>query len=93
MDNLPPLPPIEGELILEVYTHESLNVKPGAITNDAHGGSSRLIALGEKILEAAVMANVFQRPPMHTASRLNVSHISAVVDVLDLSDVWRVGNY
>lgn len=71
MGSLPPLPPIEGELLLEVYTHESLNVKPGAITNDKCGGSARLVALGEKILEAAVTSNVFRRQPMHTALRLN----------------------
>jgi hypothetical protein len=76
MDTLPPIPPIEGELILEVYTHESLNSKPGAITTDEHGGSARLTALGEKVLEAAVMTNLFRRRPMYSSTQLKVSHLS-----------------
>ncbi|KAF9650477.1 hypothetical protein BDM02DRAFT_3092927 [Thelephora ganbajun] len=70
MDNLPPIPPIEGELMLEVYTHESLNTKPGAITTDEHGGSARLAILGKRVLESAVMTNLFRRRPMYTASQL-----------------------
>lgn len=48
----PLIPPIEGELMLEVYTHESLNTKPNALTSDEHGGSVRLATLGKKLLEA-----------------------------------------
>lgn len=76
MDNLPPIPPIEGELMLEVYTHETLNVRPGAITADIHGGSARLASLGEKVLESAVISNLFRRRPMHTSTQLKVSHLS-----------------
>lgn len=65
--------------MLEVYTHESLNVRPGAITTDEHGGSIRLAVLGEKVLESAVMNNLFRRRPMYSASQLRVSHLSAVV--------------
>ena len=92
MDNLPPIPPIEGELMLEVYTHESLNTKPGAITSDEHGGSARLAILGERVLESAVMNNLFRRRPMYSAGQLKVSHLSVVVTVSGLSGVWRVGN-
>jgi len=65
--------------MLEVYTHESLNTKPGAITADEHGGSARLAALGEKVLESAVMTNLFRRRPMHTAIQLKVTHLSMSV--------------
>lgn len=77
--------------MLEVYTHESLNTKPGAITADEHGGSARLATLGEKVLESAVMNNLVRRRPMYTAKQLNVSHLPAAVTVLGLSDVWRIG--
>ena len=84
MVNLPPLPPIGGEFMLEVYTHESLHSKPGALTRDEHGGSVRLAKLGEKLLEAAVMTNLFRRRPMYTSNQLEVSHLSAVTDVSGL---------
>jgi len=78
--------------MLEVYTHESLNTKPGAITSDEHGGSARLAALGEEVLESAVMTNLFRRRPMYSAHQLKVRHLSAVVNVSDLQNVWRIGN-
>ena len=78
--------------MLEVYTHDSLNVRPGAITADEHGGSVRLITLGEQVLEAAVMTNLFRRRPMHPAEQLKVTLLSFFVVVSDLSDVWRVDN-
>jgi len=70
--------------MLEVYTHESLNTKPGAITSDEHGGSARLATLGEKVLESAVMNNLFRRRPMYSAAQLKVCHLSAVLIVLHL---------
>ena len=77
--------------MLEVYTHETLNTKPGAITADEHGGSARLTTLGEKVFESAVMTNLFRRRPMYSAGQLKVSHISVAMIDLGLSDVWRVG--
>lgn len=70
MDNLPPIPPIEGELMLEVYTHDNLNVKAGAITSDEHGGNVRLATLGESVLQSAVMNNLFRRRPMFSSDQL-----------------------
>jgi len=78
--------------MLEVYTHESLNSKPGAITGDVHGGSARLATIGERVLESAVMTNLFRRRPMLSASQLKVSHLSIIVAVPGLTEVWRVGN-
>jgi len=77
--------------MLEVYTHDSLNAKSGAITADEHGGSARLAVLGERVLESAVMTNLFRRRPMYSANQLKVSHLSTVVFVSVLSHVWRVG--
>ena len=70
--------------MLEVYTHESLNTKPGAITSDEHGGSARLATLGEKVLESAVMTNLFRRRPMSSAVQLKVCHLSPAAIVSDL---------
>jgi len=92
MHNLPPIPPIEGELLLEVYTHESLNTEPGAVTTAVHGGSARLATLGERALEFAVMANLLRRQPMFSAWQLKVNHFSTAAVVSGLSEVWRVGN-
>lgn len=63
--------------MLEVYTHDSLNAKSGAITTDEHGGSARLAVLGEKVLESAVMTNLFRRRPMNSANQLKVSQLSS----------------
>lgn len=90
MNDLPPLPLIEGELILEVYTHQSLNVEPGAPTPDENGGSARLAILGKTVLESAVMTNLFQQRPMYSPDQLCVSNPSTVV-VSGFSEVWRVG--
>jgi hypothetical protein len=84
MDNLPPILPIDGELMLEVYTHESLNTKRGAITVDEHGGGAQLATLGDKVLVSAMMNNLFRRRPMLSATQLQVSHPSAAVVVSDL---------
>ena len=72
--------------MLEVYTHDSLNTKSGAITADEHGGSVRLATLGEKVLESAVMTNLFRRRPMNSASQLKVSHLSTAIVISGLSD-------
>jgi hypothetical protein len=62
---------INNKLVLKVYTHKSLNTKPGAITVDEHGGSA--------ILTSAVMTNLFQRQPMLNTSQVQVGHPSVAV--------------
>ena len=78
---LPPLPPIQGELMLEVFTHKSLDSEQGAPTADEHGGSSRLATLGKRVLESVVMTTLFQRQPLYSATQLSVSRISTVAIV------------
>lgn len=53
----PPLPPIKGELILNVFTHKSLRQPNGNDDNE------RYAVLGEKAFEAAVAYCIFLRNP------------------------------
>ncbi len=71
--NLSPLPKLTGEIILEVFTHRSLRF-PGAPSNEdsEFGDNTRLAALGEKILEAAVTDTLFRKRPMLSAVDIEV---------------------
>jgi len=77
--------------MLEVYTHKSLDDKPGAVTADEHGGSSRLALLGEKVLQSVVMVCLFRRQPMYNAGQLNVSRLPTVTIVSGHSRMLLVG--
>lgn len=59
-----PLPKIDGELVLEVFTHSSL--LPGdedEPTSDEWGGGARLATLGAKVVDLVVMASLFRQQP------------------------------
>ena len=77
--------------MLEVYTHQSINSEPGAVTTDDHGGSARLATLGERLLQSVVMLSLFRRQPLYNATQLNVSCPPTVTIVSGYSGVWSVG--
>ncbi|TFK20011.1 hypothetical protein FA15DRAFT_673926 [Coprinopsis marcescibilis] len=60
MATLPPLPKIEGdvELLLDVFTHESLRL-PDTPLNEDYGDTNRLAALGAHVLELVVATHWF----------------------------------
>jgi len=61
----PPLPKLDGDVILEVFTHRSLRFPGAPLDQDSeYGGNERLAVLGEKVLEAAVTDTLFRKRPM-----------------------------
>jgi dsRNA-specific ribonuclease len=73
MENLPPLPKISGELMLEVFTHKSLRPdSSGEPTGDEYGGNDRLAEIGGKALDMAITFSLFSRKPMLKATDIEV---------------------
>jgi hypothetical protein len=78
---LPPLPKLTSELILQVYTHISLR----RLSDDGpeeYGDNERLIELGKAVLDALITYVLFNRRPMLKVPELRVgpfiSHNSRV---------------
>lgn len=66
-----PLPPIDGERMLQVYTHKSLRM-PGAREGE-DTDNERLSALGERVLEMAVLDALMGERPALSVDVLEVS--------------------
>ena len=73
MNELPPLPKIDGDvdLLLDVYTHKSLRFG-GAPMNDEYGDTERLAELGDKVLKLAVAFHFYSKKPMLSAEDIAV---------------------
>jgi dsRNA-specific ribonuclease len=67
----PPLPKINGDVILEVFTHKSLRV---AHVNEEYGDNERLALLGSAFLEAVVTESLFRLKPTLEADDIKASH-------------------
>lgn len=59
--DVPPLPEIRGEILLQVLTHRSLR-RSGEISADFD--NERLSELGANVLETAITATLFHRRPL-----------------------------
>ncbi|KAK7059141.1 hypothetical protein VNI00_001767 [Paramarasmius palmivorus] len=66
---LPPLPKIPSDYILQVYTHKSLR-RSDDVSPEEFKDSERLSVLGEKIFYAAVTNVLFRRKPMKTRDEI-----------------------
>jgi len=69
MNNLPPIPSIEGDLMLDVFKHHSVrDLLPEDIGDQAeaeYGDTDRVAALGEAVFTMVVTSIAFQkRPPL-----------------------------
>lgn len=62
---VPPIPKLQGDILLEVFTHRSLRFpdQPRHVDSE-HGDYERLAALGDKVLETAVTVALFRKRPM-----------------------------
>lgn len=69
---LPLLPPLDGHLLLDVFTHSSLDYE-GKIFNEDFGDNRRLADLGEKVFNLAVTQRLFFKKPLLTVSEIVVS--------------------
>ncbi len=71
-DNLPPLPKISGDIILQVFTHRSLQRSHGGTLED-NSDNQRLAVLGKAALEAVVTHLLFKhKPSMLATSEIRV---------------------
>lgn len=68
-EDLPELPKLSGESMLEVFTHKSLRLACHAQYRD----NERLSVLGSHILEMMTTQLLFNRRPMLTRSAIEVS--------------------
>jgi hypothetical protein len=72
------LPPLHGDILLEVFTHKSL--RHSALPNDEYGDNERLAELGHQVFDLAVTYCLFLKRPMLTAqemqARLNLQTTS-----------------
>ncbi|KAI0068287.1 hypothetical protein BV25DRAFT_1867295 [Artomyces pyxidatus] len=66
--SLPPLPPIEGEMMLEIFTHRDLSFGQ----NEEFGDSERLSVIGQRVLAMVVSVVLFEKRPMLSASDLKM---------------------
>ncbi|KAF9270035.1 hypothetical protein L218DRAFT_952228 [Marasmius fiardii PR-910] len=82
---LPPLPKISGECLLQVYTHKSLR-RSEDVSPEEFEDSERLSVLGERVLSAAVTLLLFRRRPMKSREEIELS----TKDILSSSqlDKW-----
>lgn len=70
---VPPIPKLQGEIILEVFTHRSLRFHGAPLDQDSeYGDNERLAVLGEKVLEAAVTDALFRQRPMLKGTDIEV---------------------
>jgi len=68
---LPCLPEINSELVLEVYTHESLRPL-NSVAEDMFTDNRRLERLGEKVLATAVVCALFSKKPLLSGEEIKV---------------------
>ena len=69
----PSIPGLNGDIILDVFTHRSLRfagAPPGGTSG--YGDSVRLAVLGEKALECAVTDTLFKKQPLLDPDQIKV---------------------
>ncbi|KAI0048334.1 hypothetical protein FA95DRAFT_1678383 [Auriscalpium vulgare] len=66
---LPPLPTLQGEVMLEIFMHRSLS--SGSLNED-FGDSERLATIGKRVLSMAVAQILFDKRPMLDATGMEV---------------------
>lgn len=69
MSTFPSLPPIEGDLLLEVFYHRSTKNTPEGDEN-----AERLAELGSSVLNMVIIYSLFSKRPLLAAHELKVGH-------------------
>lgn len=71
MNDTPRAPTIDGDLLLDVFTHRAIRFT-GADMNDDFGDVDRVASLGKRVLEMVVARTLFDKRPMLSASELDI---------------------
>ncbi|KAF9225492.1 hypothetical protein BS17DRAFT_751323 [Gyrodon lividus] len=74
MSSIPPLPTIEGDIILDVLVRQPHRNRMSAPDNSEHGGVERLAGLGESVLDMVIVYTLFQKRPLLSATELSEKH-------------------
>ncbi|KAL4070660.1 hypothetical protein J3A83DRAFT_3239525 [Scleroderma citrinum] len=69
MSNFPPLPPLDGELLLEVFSHRSYKYTP-----DGDESAERLSELGSSVLNMVIVYTLFSKRPILSGHELKAQH-------------------
>ncbi|KAG1783547.1 hypothetical protein EV702DRAFT_1054148, partial [Suillus placidus] len=77
--SLPPLPSIQGELMLDVYTHRSM-LSNDVDENTVHGNTERLAELGSSVLSMLVVYTLYSEKPMLPAHDLKMRQTDVLSD-------------
>lgn len=80
MPDLPFLPKLDGTILLDVYTHSSLDYV-GKPVNEEYGDNKRLADLGSCILNLAITQRLFSKRPMLSADEIAVGSGSPTLTV------------
>ncbi|KAG2044413.1 hypothetical protein BDR03DRAFT_939092 [Suillus americanus] len=76
---VPPLPPLYGDLMLDVFTHRALT--QGVINDHTpHGNSDRLALLGKSVLNTIVTYMLFAERPMLSGEELKTKQEQILSD-------------
>lgn len=70
--DIPRLPDIGTDLVLEVYTHESLR-PPSATKPEDFTDNKRLAQLGRRVLDTAITWVLLQKKPLLSVEEIEVS--------------------
>ncbi|KAF8519133.1 hypothetical protein BU17DRAFT_48019 [Hysterangium stoloniferum] len=79
----PALPPINGEHLLNVYTHKSLRMVDGS------GDNERYAVLGEKVFEAEITYYIFTRHPTYDRKEIEAARL----ELLSASNYVKWANH
>ncbi|KAH7886080.1 hypothetical protein F5I97DRAFT_1809495 [Phlebopus sp. FC_14] len=77
MSHIPALPPIEGDMMLDVFTHRSIRETS---PNSEYGDTDRLAELGSSVLKMAVMYSLFRKRPLLSAIELSTQQAQWLSD-------------
>lgn len=73
MTSFPPIPKLNGEVLLDVFTHRSLRFNGAPLDSTSeYGDNMRLAVLGDAIMRASVIDTLFRKRPMLTSTQIEV---------------------
>jgi len=80
--NIPALPKIEGDVdvILDIYSHQSLKPKDPGDMNEEYGDLDRLVEIGGRVVDMTLAVHFFHKRPMLLAEQITDEMQLAVSD-------------
>lgn len=73
----PRLPPLSGDVFLQVSTHKSLRLK--GVSPDQYGDNERMIELGRQVFDLVLTEHLYRKRPMLKVKDLAVRRVWAKI--------------